>query len=96
MLCGTPAIGSSFGAFTETIEHGVSGFRARTLGEWVDAINICGTWGPEQWKTVSDYARGKYDMYQVAITYEKIINQLSDLSKDGWYSPRSQLMGPSD
>jgi glycosyltransferase involved in cell wall biosynthesis len=96
MLCGTPAIGSSFGAFTETIKHGVSGFRARTLGEWVDAINICRSWGPEQWKEVSDYARGKYDMYQVAITYESIFNQLSDLSKEGWYSPRSQLMGPSN
>ena len=38
-LCGTPAIASNFGAFTETIEEGVTGFRCQTTDEWLAAID---------------------------------------------------------
>ncbi len=38
MLVGTPAITPDFGAFTETIENGVNGFRCRTVEEYVVAI----------------------------------------------------------
>lgn len=32
MLCGTPLLASNYGAFQETIEHGVTGFVCNTLG----------------------------------------------------------------
>lgn len=35
MLCGTPAVTTNFGAFTDTILHGVSGFRCDTLQDFV-------------------------------------------------------------
>ncbi len=35
MLCGTPLLGSNYGAFQETIIHGVTGFRCNTLGKIV-------------------------------------------------------------
>jgi glycosyltransferase involved in cell wall biosynthesis len=38
-LCGTPAITSNFGAFTETVEEGVTGFRCQTNDEWLAAID---------------------------------------------------------
>lgn len=38
-LCGTPAITSAFGAFTETVEDGVTGFRCQTPEEWSRAIS---------------------------------------------------------
>lgn len=38
MLTGTPLIGPSFGAFTETIEQGVTGFRCRTVEDYIEAI----------------------------------------------------------
>lgn len=38
-LCGTPVIASPWGAFTESVEPGVSGYRCATLGEYVQAID---------------------------------------------------------
>ena len=86
MLCGTPALGSSFGAFTETIQHGETGFRCRTLGDWVSAIRITQGWGREDWTRTANYAREKYDMYKIAYQYEKTFNQIANLSGPGWFS----------
>jgi len=38
MMCGTPLIAPTFGAFTETIEHGATGFNCRTVEDYVTAI----------------------------------------------------------
>ena len=39
-LCGTPMITTDYGAFTESVEQGASGFRCVTLGEFVQAIDL--------------------------------------------------------
>lgn len=41
-LCGTPAITSHFGAFTETVEDGVTGFRCQTLADYIAAVERVG------------------------------------------------------
>lgn len=38
-LCGTPAITSDFGAFAETVQHGITGFRAQTLTQFAAAVD---------------------------------------------------------
>ncbi len=38
-LCGTPAITSSFGAFTETVAQDRTGFRCQTIRQYLDAID---------------------------------------------------------
>ena len=91
MLCGTPAIGSSFGAFTETIEHGISGFRCRTLGDWINAILESQSWDRARWKGVKDYAQNKYDMYKLAHDYQKVFTQLTDLGQSGWYTKEKRV-----
>lgn len=39
-MCGVPVITTDWGAFAETVEHGVSGFRCRTQAEFVRALAL--------------------------------------------------------
>ena len=39
MLCGTPVITTDWGAFSETVQNGVHGFRCRTLRQFCDAAD---------------------------------------------------------
>lgn len=91
MLCGTPALGSTFGAFTETIQDGVSGFRCRTLFDWIEGIEVANSWKPRDWQRVREYAQNKYDMYKLAKDYDRVFKQISELSGQGWFTPRQAL-----
>ncbi len=41
-LCGVPAITSDFGAFAETIQHGITGYRCNTMSQFVAALDKVG------------------------------------------------------
>src|SRR5207302_827008 len=79
-----------FGAYTETIEQGVSGFRCRTLGDWLAAVEQVETWGPAERRAVRSSAE-RYDMYRLAADYDAVFQQLADLRGEGWYSRRTTL-----
>lgn len=38
-FCGTPAITSDFGAFAETVQHGITGYRCQTVTEFAAAVD---------------------------------------------------------
>jgi glycosyltransferase involved in cell wall biosynthesis len=80
-MTGTPAITTDWGAFTETVEDGVTGFRCHTFGEFIDAA-----------KKVKDLDRNyireraikNYSLEATAPKYEKYFSRLLTLWGDGW------------
>lgn len=88
MLCGTPLIAVDFGAFTETVVEGVTGFRCRTLGDWLDAVEKAGDLDRRQ---VSDIARSRYSLEACSAKYDKVFSCLHNLYDKGWYSCDEKL-----
>jgi glycosyltransferase involved in cell wall biosynthesis len=91
MLCGTPLISSNFGAFTETVEDGKTGFRCHTLGDYLEAIKQIDTIDR---KYVADRARALYNTERVGKMYDKIFMQIADLKNTGWYTLESRHLDP--
>ena len=83
MLCGTPLIAVDYGAFTETIADGVTGFRCHSLEEWMDAIENCGSLDRQ---VVSEVARHKYSLEACAVKYDRVFSTLGNLYREGWYT----------
>jgi glycosyltransferase involved in cell wall biosynthesis len=81
-LCGTPAITTDWGAFTETVEHGVTGFRFRTLAEGVDAVERCGDLDRDM---IRQRALDRYSLEAIAPLYDDWLQRLANLSRGGWY-----------
>lgn len=82
MMCGTPAITTDWGAFTETVEEGVTGYRFRTLREGVRAVELAGSLDPE---IVRSRARSRFSLEAVAPRYESWFGRLKTLWGEGWY-----------
>lgn len=92
MLCGTPLISVDYGAFTETVIQGLTGFRCHTLQDWVDAIhNVSGL----NRQAIAYIARSRYSLEACGAKYKKIFQCLEDLQGDGWYTMRKPSVRPS-
>lgn len=86
-LSGTPTITTDWGAFTETVQNGINGFRCRTLQEFMDAVEDV-----EQLsrKDILLYAQ-KYTMNEIAPQYTKYFEQVQTVRSEGWYTLRKEL-----
>lgn len=82
MLCGTPVITTDWGAFTETVEHGVTGFRCRTLAEFKRATRDVLTLDRG---LIRRLAQSRYSLEAVAPQYEQFFARLGQLWGAGWY-----------
>jgi glycosyltransferase involved in cell wall biosynthesis len=82
-MTGTPAIATDWGCFAETIENGVSGYRCRTLGEFVQAVIDVEKLDP---KTIHERAVRLYSTDVVSDMYHRYFKRLQDLFGDGWYT----------
>lgn len=79
-LCGTPAITSDFGAFAETVDHGWTGLRCNTLGEFVHALDdVLGMTRGH----VRARARRLYSMETVGQTYASIFQVVAEATRAG-------------
>lgn len=87
MLCGTPVITTDFGAFTETVEHGQTGFRCHTFVEFCEATRKVGNLNPYY---INHYAVRRFSLNKVAPQYEAYFERLSTLWGDGWYAGKEK------
>lgn len=83
LLCGTPVIATDFGAFPENIEHGVHGYRFRTIGE--------ATWAAKNIesldrKKIHNYAKQNFSTERIKQLYQAYFEQLDMLYEDGFYT----------
>ncbi len=81
-LCGTPVITSDWGAFPETVLHGVTGYRCRVFEEFCWAINNISNIKPENCRK---WAENNYSLERVGKMYEEYFQRLNNLHQEGWY-----------
>ena len=82
MACGSPVLSTDWGAFTETVIDGVTGFRCHTLQEFMDAAEAAKHLDR---KAISRYSKDRYGLNAVGLMYEKYFTRLQTLWGKGWY-----------
>jgi glycosyltransferase involved in cell wall biosynthesis len=83
MLSGTPVVATDFGAFTETVVEGVSGWRFSTLAEGVTAVDLCADLDAYD---IRDYALNRYSLDAVGPLFTHWFENLHTLWSEGWYT----------
>lgn len=82
MMAGTPVVATDWGAFTETVVEGESGYRFQTLAQGVDAVARAAALDNDR---VRAFAESRYSLDAVAPQFDRWFHQLDDLWRDGWY-----------
>jgi glycosyltransferase involved in cell wall biosynthesis len=80
--CGTPTITTDWGAFTETNLHGITGFRCRTLKEFMDAAENVKQLDRA---AIRERAVSLYNLDTIGAQYNDYFQRLLTLWGDGWY-----------
>lgn len=91
-LCGTPVLSTAYGAFTETIEDEVTGFRCHTLGDFLAGLDRVQELDRGY---IARRARSLYGYDRVSKMYDRVFQQIADLQGEGWYSSRSVFQRPA-
>lgn len=86
MLVGCPVIATDWGAFTETVQHGVNGYRVRTLGE---AMEACRLVEKLDRRKIRNEAIKTYSIDVVKWRYQAYFEQLMELWGEGWYTKKA-------
>ena len=93
MLCGTPVITSDHGIFTETVHHGVTGWRARNFEQFVWAAKNVDRLSR---RATYEWATHNFSLERVALMYEEYFQSVLNVrgADGGFYLPnpdRQQL-----
>ena len=80
---GTPVISTDQGGFVETVEHGVSGLRCSTLGEFVKATKAAVDGGFDR-QEIRDRAVRLYGMETAKENYSAYLSRLDTIWDKGW------------
>jgi glycosyltransferase involved in cell wall biosynthesis len=88
LLSGTPTLTNDWGAFAENNIHGVTGYRCRTMGDYVDAIRSIDNIKPSNCRAFGE----NFTLDRVAPMYEKYFQDVLDVYEGrGWYSDGNDL-----
>jgi len=91
-LCGTPVVTTDWGAFSETVRHGVTGWRCRTFEQFCWAVQHAGELSPT---ACHRWAVENYSLERVGKMYDEYFHMLADVAfSGGWYErhdDRTQL-----
>lgn len=91
-MTGCPVITSDWGAFPETVLHGVTGYRCRTMEQFVWAAKNIGNIDP---LSCRHWALANYSLERIAPMYEEYMQMVFNLKGQGFYQEfpkRKQLM----
>lgn len=84
LLCGTPTITSDWGAFTENNIEGVTGYRCRTFGDYVRAVQNIEK-GAINSRVCREHGE-KFSLDNIAPQYEKYFQDVLNVyNGGGWY-----------
>lgn len=87
-MCGTPVICTDWGAFPETVEQGVTGFRCRTAAEFQEAVRQCSKL-PR--KKIRELALSRFSLPVIAETYAAYFDFVWNVHKKGGYYAKDAL-----
>lgn len=82
MMCGTPVLTTDWGVFSETIQHGVTGYRCRTFDDFVWAAKNIDKILPVN---CHNWAVKNYSMDRVKLMYDEYFHKVYDIYDQGWY-----------
>lgn len=85
-MSGTPVISTDWGGFTESVEHGITGWRCRTLDHFIWAGKHIDRIQPRDCRR---WAISNYSLSPISAKFDEWFQMLSDLnSETGWSTER--------